>query len=80
MNSPIHDYFFDKTAFDSRDGAYIHLQQPNTPEAPLNVPEMLTPDKVDGDDIYYTLTAQTGSTQLLTGAVTQTWGATMAPY
>lgn len=74
MNSPIHDYFFDKTAFDSRDGAYIHLQQPNTPEAPLNVPEMLTPDKVDGDDIYYTLTAQTGSTQLLTGAVTQTWG------
>ena len=68
------DYFFDEPAYDYHDGGYVPLEVADAPEKPLAVPPLLAPDKVDGDDIYYTVTAQAGETQLLPGAKTKTWG------
>lgn len=68
------DYFFDEKAFDKQDGAYIPLRVADAPEKPLNVPPLLKPDKETKDDVYYTVTAQAGETQILPGAKTKTWG------
>lgn len=68
------DYFFDEPIFDLHDGGYIPLEIPNVPEKSLNIPELLKPDKVEGNDVYYTLTAQEGETQILPGKKTKTWG------
>lgn len=40
----------------------------------LIVPPVLKPDSVDNNNIYYTLRAQTGVTQLLSGKKTKTYG------
>jgi hypothetical protein len=68
------DYFFDKTAFDTIDRAYIPLEVPNVPENKLKVAPLLKPDKETETDIYYTVTAQAGETQILPGPKTKTWG------
>lgn len=68
------DYFFDEPAYDYHDGGYVPLVQADVPESKLGVPPMLKPDKVDGNDVYYTITAQAGETQILPGAKTKTWG------
>ncbi len=68
MNEPVFDsYFYDEQAFNLHDAAYKPLKQAQAPATPLNIPPLLTPDKVDGDDVYYTVTAQAGATQLLPG-------------
>ena len=75
MNEPVFDsYFYDEQAFNLHDAAYKPLKQAQAPATPLNIPPLLTPDKVDGDDVYYTVTAQAGATQLLPGEKTKTWG------
>ena len=74
MKSIIHDYFFDHNAFDSHDGAYIHLKQPNVAAGPLAIPVMLTPDSETDTDVHYTLTAQEGSVTYFGGEATNTWG------
>lgn len=68
------DYFFDEPAYDYHDGGYVPLERAAAPDKPLAVPPLLKPDRIDGDDIYYTVTAQAGETQLLPGAKTKTWG------
>ena len=75
MNEPVYDsYFYDERAFNLHDAAYKPLKKAKAPVTPLNIPPLLTPDKVDGDDVYYTVTAQAGATQLLPGEKTKTWG------
>lgn len=69
-----HDYFFDEAAYNIHDGGYVPLVRPDVPEMKLRVPPVMQPDRVDGQDVYYTITAQTGETQLLPGAKTKTWG------
>ena len=68
------DYFFDEPVFDLHDGGYIPLEKVDIPDQPLNIPAALKPDKVDGNDVYYTITAQAGETQILPGKKTKTWG------
>ena len=68
------DYFFDEPAFDLHDGGYVPLEVSDAPAKPLNVPPLLKPDKETATDVYYTVTAQAGETQLLPGAKTKTWG------
>lgn len=68
------DYFFEKAAFDDQDGGYVPLETSKAPEKPLVIPPLLKPDKETDDDIYYTVTAQAGETQILPGAKTKTWG------
>ena len=68
------DYFFDEPAFDLHDGGYVPLEVSDAPEKPLNVPPLLKPDKEMATDVYYTVTAEAGETQLLPGAKTKTWG------
>ena len=68
------DYFFDEPAFDLHDGGYVPLEVSDAPEKPLNVPPLLKPDKETATDVYYTVTAEAGETQLLPGAKTKTWG------
>lgn len=68
------DYFYDENAYDYHDGAYKPLEMPDVPEKPLAVPEILKPDKVDGNDVWYTIDAQEGETQILPGKKTKTWG------
>lgn len=68
------DYFFDEPAFNTHDGGYIPLEEPQTPPQPLNIPAVLQPDQETATDMYYTVTAQPGETQLLPGAKTKTWG------
>ncbi|KRL85634.1 cell division protein [Lacticaseibacillus pantheris DSM 15945 = JCM 12539 = NBRC 106106] len=75
MTQPvITDYLFDEAAYNTHDGGYIPLEKPSTPPQPLAIPAIATPDRVDGKDVYYTITAQTGEVQLLPGAKTKTWG------
>ncbi|WP_039944164.1 PLP-dependent transferase, partial [Lactobacillus equicursoris] len=45
-----------------------------TGAAPLPVPPVLKPDKLEGNDIYYTIEAQVGESQILPGKKTTTWG------
>lgn len=68
------DYFYNESAFNTHDGGYIPLEVPDIPQQPLRIPALLQPDKETDTDMYYTLTAQEGETQLLPGAKTKTWG------
>ncbi|KRK96600.1 multicopper oxidase family protein [Companilactobacillus futsaii] len=68
------DYFFDEPIFDLHDGGYIPLERADVKDQPLNIPSVIKPDKVDGNDVYYTITAQEGETQILPGKKTKTWG------
>lgn len=68
------DYFFDEPAYNTHDGGYVPLVLPDVPAKPLAIPPLLKPDKETATDLYYTVTAQTGQTQLLPGAKTKTWG------
>ncbi|MCH4172080.1 MAG: multicopper oxidase domain-containing protein [Lactobacillus sp.] len=68
------NYFFDEPAFNTHDGGYVPLVPANIEPQRLRIPEIAKPDKRDGQDVYYTLTAQTGEVQLLPGAKTKTWG------
>lgn len=68
------DYFFDEPAFNTHDGGYIPLEAPKTPQEKLRIPALLEPDKETDSDMYYTVVAQTGETQLLPGDKTKTWG------
>ncbi|CAJ2231611.1 multicopper oxidase family protein [Companilactobacillus paralimentarius] len=68
------NYFFDEPVFDLHDGGYVPLEKVDMPDHPLNIPAALKPDKVEGNDVYYTITAQEGETQILPGAKTKTWG------
>ncbi|USS88258.1 multicopper oxidase domain-containing protein [Fructilactobacillus hinvesii] len=68
------DYFFNESAYDYHDGGYVPLEKHDAPESKLNIPEILKPDKVDGNDVWYTVEAQTGETQILPGEKTKTWG------
>lgn len=68
------DYFFDKAAYNTHDGGYIPLVEPTTPAVPLNIPPLLSPDQETSTDMYYTIKAQTGESQLLPGKKTKTWG------
>lgn len=67
-------YYYDEAAYDYHDGGYIPLVEPAVSQQPLRIPELLTPDKETTDDVYYTIVAQEGETQLLPGAKTKTWG------
>jgi len=40
----------------------------------LNIPPVLKPDSTDANNVYYTLRAQTGMTQLVSGEKTKTYG------
>lgn len=68
------DYFFDEPAYNTHDGGYVPLERMKVPEQRLNVPPLLEPDRETETDIYYTLVAQAGETQLLPGLPTKTWG------
>lgn len=68
------DYFYNESAYNTHDGGYIPLEVPDIPQQPLRIPELLKPDQETDTDMYYTLTAQEGETQLLPGAKTKTWG------
>lgn len=70
----INQYFYDEPAYDYHDGGYVPLEEPSTPQQPLNIPEILQPDQETATDMYYTITAQTGAVQLLPGTKTKTWG------
>ncbi|MGY5339483.1 multicopper oxidase family protein [Levilactobacillus spicheri] len=75
MTKPTYtDYFFDEPAFNTHDGGYVPLEEPQTPQQPLRIPPLLKPDKETATDTYYTVEAQAGETQLLPGKKTQTWG------
>ena len=57
-------YYYDEAAYDYHDGGYIPLVEPAVSQQPLRIPELLTPDKETTDDVYYTIVAQEGETQL----------------
>lgn len=67
-------YLYDENAYDYHDGGYVQLEQAPGAEHQLNVPPILAPDRVEGNDIFYTVTAQAGETSILPGAKTRTWG------
>ncbi|ADY84660.1 Cell division protein SufI [Lactobacillus delbrueckii subsp. bulgaricus 2038] len=69
------DYFYAEKDFDTSHMGYKPLTIPAGVEAqPLAVPPLLAPDKVDANDIYYTIEAQEGESQILLGKKTETWG------
>ena len=70
----INNYFYDEAAYDYHDGGYVPLEEPQTEQQPLNIPDLLKPDKETSTDMYYTIVAQTGEVQLLPGKKTKTWG------
>lgn len=76
MSEPkvINHYFYDEAAYDYHDGGYVPLEEPQTPEKTLNIPEILKPDQETATDMYYTIVAQTGEVQLMPGEKTKTWG------
>lgn len=75
MSSQLYtNYFFDEPAFNTHDGGYVPLVVNPAPEKPLTIPPLLEPDKETATDIWYTVTAQAGETQILPGAPTKTWG------
>ncbi|KAF0412275.1 multicopper oxidase domain-containing protein [Pediococcus acidilactici] len=67
-------YLYDENAYDYHDGGYRPLKKAPGEEHPLNVPAFLKPDRIEGNEIYYTLTAQAGETKILPGKPTHTWG------
>ncbi|MFD1432138.1 multicopper oxidase family protein [Lacticaseibacillus yichunensis] len=74
MSKVYSDYFFDEPAFNTHDGGYVPLEVAAAPARPLAIPPLLKPDKETATDLYYTVTAQAGETQILPGAKTKTWG------
>ncbi|MFD1392736.1 multicopper oxidase family protein [Lacticaseibacillus jixianensis] len=68
------DYFFDEPAYNTHDGGYVPLEVADAPESKLAIPPLLKPDKETDTDVWYTLEAQKGETQILPGAKTKTWG------
>ena len=70
----INNYFYDEAAYDYHDAGYVPLEEPQTKQRPLNIPDLLKPDKETATDMYYTIVAQTGEVQLLPGKKTKTWG------
>ncbi len=69
------DYFYAEKDFDTSHMGYKPLTIPAGVEAqPLAVPPLLAPDKVDANDIYYTIEAQESESQILLGKKTETWG------
>lgn len=60
-------YFFNESAYDYHDGGYVKLEEPDVPASRLNIPAILAPDQETDTDVWYTVTAQTGETQLLPG-------------
>ncbi|TPR41174.1 copper oxidase [Apilactobacillus micheneri] len=70
----INDYFFYEPAFNTHDGGYVPLEEPNIPEQKLKIPEALKPDKETDTDMYYTVIAEAGESQIMPGQKTKTWG------
>ncbi|MDD9138911.1 multicopper oxidase domain-containing protein [Fructobacillus sp. CRL 2054] len=68
------DYFFNESAYDYHDGGYVPLEKYDSPEVPLGIPTILKPDKETDTDVWLTVHAQAGETQILPGAKTKTWG------
>ncbi|WP_179393783.1 multicopper oxidase family protein [Lacticaseibacillus absianus] len=68
------DYFFDEPAFNTHDGGYVPLVVDPAPAQPLAIPPLLQPDAETETDVWYTVTAMAGETQILPGAKTRTWG------
>ena len=68
------DYFFDEPAWNTHDGGYVPLEESTAPQQKLRVPAILEPDKETDTDMYYTVIAEEGETQLLPGPKTKTWG------
>lgn len=71
---PIDKYFFNESAYDYHDGGYIPLEVSDAPESKLVIPSVLQPNKETDTDIWYTVEAQPGETQILPGEKTKTWG------
>lgn len=67
-------YLYDENAYDYHDGGYVALKKAPGTEHPMNVPALLKPDRISGNDIFYTVVAQAGETAILPGAKTKTWG------
>ncbi|MEE6711899.1 multicopper oxidase domain-containing protein [Pediococcus acidilactici] len=67
-------YLYDENAYDYHDGGYRPLKKAPGEEHPLNVPAFLKPDRIEGNEVYYTVTAQAGETNILPGKPTHTWG------
>ena len=75
------DYFYAERDFDTSHMGYKPLTIPAGVEAqPLAVPPLLAPDKVDANDIYYTIEVQEGESQILPGKKTETWGLQRSPF
>ena len=51
----IDQYFYDEPAYDYHDGGYVPLEEPTTPQQPLNIPEILQPDQETATDMYLSL-------------------------
>ena len=69
------DYFLDEEDFDKNHFHYKKLSVPDGVEAkPLAVPPVLKPDKVSGNDVWYTIESIESKVQLLPGKATKTWG------
>lgn len=70
------DYFYDEADFDKNHGmGYKPLTIPEGVTAqPLAVPPVLQADKVEGNDVWFTIESQEGESQILPGAKTKTWG------
>ena len=69
------DYFLDEEDFDKNHFHYKKLSIPDGVEAkPLAVPPVLKPDKVSGNDVWYTIESIESKVQLLPGKATKTWG------
>ncbi|MCO0831489.1 multicopper oxidase domain-containing protein [Fructobacillus sp. W13] len=68
------DYFFNESAYDYHDGGYIPLEVHEAAPSPLNIPTVLQPDKETENEVWMTVHAQPGETQILPGAKTKTWG------
>ncbi len=69
------DYFYHEVDFDKNHFRYQELHIPaGVAPAPLAVPPVLKPDKVDGNDVWFTIESQAGESQILPGHKTKTWG------
>ncbi|MDO4912595.1 MAG: multicopper oxidase domain-containing protein [Lactobacillus sp.] len=71
----IKKYFYKDEDFDKNHFRYKELHIPQGVEAqPLAVPPVLEPDKQEGNEVWFTIEAQEGDTQILPGKKTHTWG------
>lgn len=72
MSKVYTDYFLDEEDFDKNHFRYKKLSIPDGVEPkPLAVPK---PDKVSGNDVWYTIESIESKVQLLPGKATKTWG------